>query len=50
MEKKRYEHADIEEQKGIIPVWLLIVYSVLALWGIYYLIRFWGGLGPGMGY
>jgi hypothetical protein len=27
---------------------LLAVYAILAVWGIYYLFRFWGGLGPGL--
>jgi hypothetical protein len=26
---------------------LLAVYAILAVWGLYYLFRFWGGLGPG---
>jgi hypothetical protein len=25
------------------------VYAILAVWGVYYLIKYWGGLGPGLG-
>ena len=28
--------------------WLLVVYAVLGVWGVYYLVRYWGGLGPGL--
>ena len=28
--------------------WLLAVYAILAVWGVYYLFKFWGGLGPGL--
>jgi Ca2+:H+ antiporter len=28
---------------------LMLVYAILAVWGIYYLIKYWGGLGPGLG-
>lgn len=37
----------IEAHHGYIPVWLLVVYLVLALWGLYYAYEYWGGLGPG---
>ena len=33
-----------------INIWLLIVYAVLIIWSIYYLITYWGGLGPGLDY
>ena len=29
--------------------WLLAVYLVLTVWAVYYLVRYWGGLGPGLG-
>ena len=32
---------------GIVNRWLLVVYAVLGVWGVYYLVRYWGGLGPG---
>ena len=25
-----------------------VIYAVLAVWGVYYLFTFWGGLGPGL--
>jgi hypothetical protein len=28
--------------------WLLAVYAALALWAVYYVIAYWGGLGPGL--
>ncbi len=37
----------IEARHGYIPVWLLVVYAVLLLWGLYYTYHYWGGLGPG---
>jgi hypothetical protein len=36
-----------DARHGYIPVWLLIVYAVLFLWGLYYAYHYWGGLGPG---
>jgi hypothetical protein len=38
----------IESYEGKVPVWLIIVYASLIVWGIYYLIRYWGGWGPGL--
>ena len=37
----------IKARLGIIPVWLLVVYFVLFIWACYYIVRYWGGLGPG---
>jgi hypothetical protein len=37
----------IESYEGKVPVWLMIVYAGLIVWGIYYLIRYWGGWGTG---
>jgi hypothetical protein len=44
------EYAGGEIQVGHRPVnrWLLVVYAVLAVWGVYYLVAYWGGLGPGL--
>lgn len=33
-----------------IPTWLLVVYAVMLLWGLYYAYKNWGGLGPGLDY
>ncbi|MBI5892387.1 MAG: cbb3-type cytochrome oxidase assembly protein CcoS [Deltaproteobacteria bacterium] len=35
-EKYKYESADIEERRGIIPKWLIFVYLALIAWGIAY--------------
>jgi hypothetical protein len=32
-----------------VDYWLIAVYLVLTVWAVYYLVRFWGGLGPGLG-
>ena len=44
------EHAggEIHSYHGIVNTWLLVVYAILAVWGIYYVFRYWGGLGPGL--
>ena len=39
--------APSKSRHGYIPVWLLIVYAVLFLWGFYYAYHYWGGVGPG---
>lgn len=46
------EHArgEIRSYHGIVNTWLLLVYAALALWGVYYLVTYWGGLGPGLGF
>ena len=35
-----YRTAGIQERPGIIPVWLILVYVALLIWGIYYLVTF----------
>jgi hypothetical protein len=37
----------IKSRHGYLPVWLLVVYFVLFLWSLYYMVVYWGGLGPG---
>ena len=44
---EEYGGGAIEARHGHIPVWLLVVYAVLFLWGLYYAYHYWGGLGPG---
>jgi hypothetical protein len=39
---------EIRAYHGIVPAWLLAVYLALAVWGVYYLFKYWGGLGPGL--
>jgi hypothetical protein len=31
-----------------IPLWLLAVYVILLVWGLYYAYAYWGGWGPGL--
>jgi hypothetical protein len=40
-EINRYETSGIEERHGIVPAWLIGVIVILAIWMVYYLIRFW---------
>ncbi|NLS07519.1 hypothetical protein HGP14_30045 [Rhizobium sp. P32RR-XVIII] len=46
-EMEEYAGGHIEAHHGYIPVWLLVVYFVLFVWGLYYSYSYWGGLGPG---
>lgn len=46
-EKELYA-PDVESFEGIVPAWLMVVYIVLSLWGIYYLIKYWDGSGSGI--
>jgi hypothetical protein len=41
------DYGPIEARHGYIPIWLLVVYGVLFIWGLYYIYQYWGGLGPG---
>ncbi|HSF04117.1 MAG TPA: hypothetical protein VLA62_14000 [Solirubrobacterales bacterium] len=47
-EVETFAHGEVHSYHGIVNGWLLVVYGILAVWGVYYLIRFWGGLGPGL--
>ena len=42
-----YAGGSIQVRTGQIPAWLLVVYAVLFVWALYYLVVYWGGLGPG---
>jgi hypothetical protein len=44
-ENTRYEPSGIEEQHGIIPTWLGIVYAVMLVWMVWYTIVFWSDKG-----
>jgi hypothetical protein len=46
-EMEEYAGGYIQARVGHIPVWLLVVYAVLFIWALYYLVTYWGGLGPG---
>jgi hypothetical protein len=44
---EEYAGGAIQARHGHVPVWLLVVYAVLFIWALYYLVVYWGGLGPG---
>ena len=44
-----YAGGEIQVRRGIVNRWLLVVYAILLVWGVYYLFAEWGGLGPGLG-
>ncbi len=44
---EEYAGGYILERVGRIPIWLLVVYAILFLWALYYIVVYWGGLGPG---
>ena len=44
---EKFADGEIRVFHGTVDAWLLAVYTVLGVWGVYYLVRFWGGLGPG---
>jgi len=46
-EIETFAGGEITSFHGGVDAWLLAVYGVLAVWGVYYLFTFWGGLGPG---
>ncbi|HEY3066639.1 MAG TPA: hypothetical protein VGL09_12655 [Methylomirabilota bacterium] len=48
-EVESFAGGEIQSFHGRVNAWLLAVYGVLAVWGVYYVIKFWGGLGPGQG-
>ncbi|MGE5790528.1 MAG: hypothetical protein ACM337_08935 [Syntrophaceae bacterium] len=39
---------EVESFAGKVPLWLILVYAVLTVWGVYYLVAYWGG-GPPTG-
>ncbi len=43
-----YAGGEIRSYGGGVNPWLLVVYAILAVWGVYYLVAYWGGLGPGL--
>jgi hypothetical protein len=44
---EEYGGGVIQSRHGYLPIWLLVVYLVLFLWSLYYMVVYWGGLGPG---
>ncbi len=45
---EEYAGGELRAYRGGVDRWLLVVYAALAVWGVYYVIRYWGGLGPGL--
>jgi hypothetical protein len=45
---EEFARGEIRSYHGRVNLWLLAVYAALAVWGVYYLFSFWGGLGPGL--
>lgn len=43
-----YAGGEIHTRHGTVNWWLRVLYAGLAIWGLYYAVRFWGGLGPGL--
>ncbi|HYE92186.1 MAG TPA: hypothetical protein VEA38_14250 [Terriglobales bacterium] len=47
-EIQEYAQGEVSTRHGRVNAWLLVVYVVLAMWGVVYLMLYWGGLGPGL--
>jgi hypothetical protein len=45
---EEFARGEIRSYHGIVNRWLLAVYAILTVWGLYYLFKYWGGLGPGL--
>jgi len=45
-----FEQTGIEIRQEKTPRWFIIVTLLVLAWAAYYAIRYWGGLGPGIGY
>lgn len=45
-----YAGGYIQAHHGTIPGWLLLVYLILFVFAFFYMVVYWGGLGPGLGY
>jgi hypothetical protein len=46
----QYAGGEIKDRPGKVEWWLAVVYFVLGVWALYYLVAYWGGLGPGLDY
>jgi hypothetical protein len=49
-ELHEYAGGDIKERPGRVNLWLVPVYLGLFVWALYYMVVYWGGLGPGLDY
>ena len=47
--EREYAGGEIRSYERRVNRWLLAVYVVLGVWAVYYLVAYWGGLGPGLG-
>jgi hypothetical protein len=47
--KEMYAPEVEESFAGRVPLWLILVYAILTVWGIYYLVAYWGGGHPAGG-
>ena len=45
-----YAGGYIQAHHGTIPAWLMLVYLILFVFALFYMVFYWGGLGPGLGY
>jgi hypothetical protein len=43
-----YARGELRVRRGRVNRWLLVLYAALGLWALYYLVAYWGGLGPGL--
>lgn len=46
-ELEEYAGGYIQAWVGHFPAWLLAVYAILFVWGLYYEYTYWGNVGPG---
>jgi len=49
-EIEEFAGGEIRVRHGIVNLWLIVVYAGLFAWSLYYLVAYWGGLGPGLAY
>ncbi|MGH7312551.1 MAG: hypothetical protein ACREJV_05215 [Candidatus Rokuibacteriota bacterium] len=45
---EEFARGEIRSYHGFVNKWLVLVYAALTVWSVYYLVKFWGGLGPGL--
>jgi hypothetical protein len=43
-----FADGEIQTYAGRVNRWLIVLYVLLTLWAVYYLVVYWGGLGPGL--
>jgi len=49
LKRRRHGGADSIGASGRRQSELLGAFTILAVWGVYYLFKYWGGLEPGLG-